>query len=159
MAQLVETARIGNEPELRYTQGATPQAVIELALPCDYGRKDPQTGRKPTQWVQAVIWAKRAEALAPYLKKGQWVSVTLDDVHIEEFQKRDGTQGNKLVGTVSHLKLVGSAPDGQQQQSPRPQQHQRQQQPAAQQAPSPANDFDDDIPFDNPYRGGRALIV
>jgi single-strand DNA-binding protein len=139
MAQLFETARIGNEPELRYTTGQNAQAVIELALPCDYGRKDPQTGRKPTQWVQATMWAKRAEALAPYLKKGQWVSVTLDDVHIEEFQKRDGTQGNKLVGTISQIKLVGSAPDGQQ-QAPRQQAPQQPQQQGG-------GSLDDDIPF------------
>lgn len=135
MAQLFTSARIGNEPELRYTQGQNPQAVLEIALPCDYGRKDPQTGRKPTQWVQATIWAKRAEALAPYLVKGQWVTVTLDDVHNEEFQRRDGTGGNKMVGTVSAIQLIGSAPEAAPRQQSQPQ-------------PAPDHDsFDDDIPF------------
>ncbi|MBF0675550.1 single-stranded DNA-binding protein [Pseudomonas sp.] len=163
MAQLFDTARIGNEPELRYTQGQNPQAVLELALPCEYGRKDPQTNKKPTQWVQATVWGKRAEALAPYLIKNQWISFTLDDVHIEEFTRRDGTPGNKLVGTVSALKLVGSAP--QQGAQPSPAQAARQPAPrpqaaAPQQQPAPDYDsFDDDIPFDNPYRGIRSLLI
>lgn len=154
MPQLFDTARIANEPELRYTQGQNPQAVLELALPCDYGRKDPQTGKKPTQWVQATMWSKRAEALAPYLVKGQWVSFTLDDVHVEEFQRRDGTPGNKLVGTISQLKLVGSAPESaprpQAQPSPRPQQNQQ---------AAPIDSFDDDIPFIDAYRGSRAFLI
>lgn len=145
MAQLFTAARIGNEPELRYTQGQNSQAVLELALPCDYGRKDPATGRKPTQWVQATLWAKRAEALAPYLVKGQWVTVTLDDVHNEEFQRRDGTGGNKMVGTVSAIQLIGSAPDAahpQAQAARQPAPRQQQSQQAA-----PPDDFDQDIPF------------
>lgn len=155
MAQLFTAARIGNEPELRYTQGQNSQAVLELALPCDYGRKDPATGRKPTQWVQATLWAKRAEALAPYLVKGQWVSVTLDDVHVEEFQKRDGSSGNKLVGTVSAISLIGGAPQEQRQAAPQLQAAPQQRQAA----PAPADDFDDGIPFANPYRGARSLLI
>lgn len=145
MAQLFTSARIGNEPELRYTQGQNPQAVLEIALPCDYGRKDQQTGRKPTQWLQATLWAKRAEALAPYLVKGQWVTVTLDDVHVEEFQRRDGTAGSKMVGTISAIQLIGSAPDAahpqaQAERQPAPRQQARQ--------PAPVDDFEDtDIPF------------
>jgi single-strand DNA-binding protein len=145
MAQLFTSARIGNEPELRFTQGQNPQAVLELALPCDYGRKDQQTGRKPTQWVQATLWAKRAEALAPYLIKGQWVSVTLDDVHVEEFQRRDGASGNKLVGTVSAIQLIGGAPQDSAQ--PRQQPQQQRSQPQRQAAPAPVDDFDEMIPF------------
>lgn len=159
MPQLFDTARIANEPELRYTQGQNPQAVLELALPCDYGRKDPQTGKKPTQWIQATMWSKRAEALAPYLVKGQWISFTLDDVHIEEFQRKDGTPGNKLVGTISQIKLVGSSPDA----TPRQEQTQSTRQPAQsparnQQAAAP-DPFDDDLPFADPYRGARSLLI
>lgn len=156
MAQLFTSARIGNEPELRYTQGQNPQAVLEIALPCDYGRKDQQTGRKPTQWVQATLWAKRAEALAPYLVKGQWVTVTLDDVHVEEFQRRDGTAGSKMVGTISAIQLIGSAPDAVQ---PHPQAQAARQPAPRQQAAPPEDEFLDDIPFADPYRGARSLLI
>jgi single-strand DNA-binding protein len=107
MAQLIETARIGNEPTLRYTPDGT--AVINLSLPCDYGKKGAD-GKKPTQWLDASLWAKRAEALAPYLVKSQWVAVTVDDVHIETYEGRNGA-GHKLVGRISEIKLVGPAPE------------------------------------------------
>ena len=146
MAQLIDVARIGRDAELRYTPGNNSTAVVNLALACDYGRKD-ETGRRPTQWVEASLWGKQAEALAPFLLKGQQVLVTVDDIHIEQYQSQNGT-GTKLVGRISNLKLVGSAPQqvatpqSARQPAPRQQQSQR---------PTPGDDnydsFDDDIPF------------
>src|SRR5690606_20137916 len=94
MAQLFGMARLGRDAELRYTQDGT--AVASLALAFDYGKKG-QDGKRPTQWVEASIWRQRAESLAPYLLKGTRLSVVVDDVHVETFQKSDGTQGVKLV--------------------------------------------------------------
>jgi single-strand DNA-binding protein len=155
MPQLFDVGRIGRDAELRYTPNGDP--VINLAIACEYGRKG-QDGKRPTQWLDASLWGKQAEALAPYLLKGQQVAVTLDDVHVEEFQRGDGSTGSKLVGRVSQLKLVGSPPQasGSGQQHPQAQaarQPPRQQQnrPAPQsqpQQPTPDYDsFDDDIPF------------
>jgi len=142
MPQLIDTARIGNETTLRFTPDGTP--VMNLSLPCDYGRKDQSTGKKPTQWVDASIWGKQAEALAPYLVKGQWVAFTLDDVHIEEFNKGNEVK-SKLVGRVSNIKLVGGAPAN---QAPQPAQTARAPaNPVSQPGPSNFDNFDDDIPF------------
>lgn len=148
MAMLIDVARIGRDAELRYTPGDNAQAVVNLALAMDYGRKDATTGRRPTQWVDAALWGRQAEVLAEYLVKGQQVLVHVDDVHIETYQGQNGS-GHKLVGTVKMIKLVGGAPQAQQagnQQAPRNQQQSR---PAQQQqaAPQPADDFDDLIPF------------
>ena len=55
-------ARIGRDVELRFLpQG---DAVANISLAFTYGRKDSE-GKRPTQWVEASIWSKRAEALAP----------------------------------------------------------------------------------------------
>jgi single-strand DNA-binding protein len=149
MAQLFGLARLGRDAEVRFTQAGKPVATLALAF--DYGKKE--NGKRPSQWVDAALWGERAEALAPYLLKGQQLSVTVDDVHIETFQKNDGTQGHKLTGRVSNIEFAGSAPqqNGQGQQpapsapsAPR----QQAQQPAARQQPAPDYDsFDDDIPF------------
>jgi len=134
MPQLIDAARIANDPIIRHTPDGT--AVISLSLPCDYGRKG-QDGKKPTQWVDASLWGKQAEALAPYLVKGQWIAFTLDDAHIEEYQS-GGTMRSKLVGRVSNIKLIGGKPEGQ--QAPRQQ--------APQAAPAAFDQFDEDIiPF------------
>lgn len=102
--QLIGLARLGRDAEIRFTNDGEPVASLSLAF--EHGRKG-QDGRRPTQWVEATLWGKRAESLAPYLLKGGAVVVTLDDPHIEEFQKRDGSTGNKLVGKVTALELAG----------------------------------------------------
>lgn len=139
MAQLFGLARIGRDVTVRIA-GQDPVANVSLAF--NYGRKDAD-GRRPTQWVDAAIWGKRAEALAPYLLKGGLVSVTLNDVHIETFQGANG-EGTKLVGTIIEIELAGGNP---QQAAPAP---------APKPAPRPAprtgtrpaaQDYDDDIPF------------
>ena len=73
-------ARIGRDVEIRHTAGG--DAVASLSLAFTYGRKG-EDGKRPTQWVDASIWGKRAEALAQYLTKGSLVAVTLEDVAVQ----------------------------------------------------------------------------
>ena len=80
-------ARLGRDAEIRTTSQG--ESVATLALAFSYGRKG-SDGNRPTQWVDAALWGKRAEALAPYLLKGGLVSVSLEDVHIETFEGKNG---------------------------------------------------------------------
>lgn len=154
MAQIIGAFRIGRDAELRFTPSG--DAVCNLALACNYGQKD-ESGNRPTQWVDASLWGKRAEALVQYLLKGQQVYAVLSDPHIETYQGQNG-QGYKLVARVLELELVGSRPQGDGQAAPRQQTQQRQPAPQQRQqsrpapAPAPASsgfdDFDDgDVPF------------
>jgi len=140
MAQLTDTTIIANDPVLRFTPDGTP--VINLSLPCEYGKKG-QDGKKPTQWLDASIWGKRAEALAPYLVKRQLIAFTVDDVHNEEYQSGNENR-TKLVGRISHIKLVGGSPANQGQPAQRQPAH-----PTRQPQSPPPGDFDqfEDIPF------------
>ena len=150
MPTLTDIGRIGRDAELRYTPNG--DAVCNLAIACDYGRKV-QDGKRPTQWVDATLWGKQAEAMAQYLVKGQQVHFTIDDAHVEVFTKSDQTQGVKLTGRVIVIKFAGSPPQ-QPQSSQQPRQQQRtQQRPAAQRQNQQGTNgpeyesFDDDIPF------------
>ncbi|WP_100633202.1 single-stranded DNA-binding protein [Pseudomonas qingdaonensis] len=154
MPTLTDIGRLGRDAELRYTPDGN--AVCNLALACEYGRKG-QDGKRPTQWVDATLWGKQAEAMAPYLLKGQQLHFTIDDAHVETYTKADHSQGVKLTGRVIIIKFAGSPPpqaqQGSRQQQPRPQQQRQQSRPQAQPqnqqgAPGPDFDsFDDDIPF------------
>ena len=155
--QLIGLARIGRDAEIRYT--ANGDAVTTLSLAFNYGRKDATTGRKPSEWVKASLWGKQAEALVSYLTKGKQVVVTIDDPHIEYFDKQDGTKGSNLSGKITSIEFAGSNQDSQQaapqQQAPAP----RQAPPQAQrQAPAPrqasqggSGGFDDMDDSDIPY--------
>jgi single-strand DNA-binding protein len=153
MPTLTDIGRIGRDAELRYTTAGDP--VCNIAIACEYGRKG-QDGKRPTQWVDATLWGKQAEAMAPYLLKGQQVHFTIDDAHVETYTKSDRSQGVKLTGRVIIIKFAGSPPQQSQgnQSAQQPRQQQRsQQRPAAQQqnqqgANGPDYEsFDDDIPF------------
>lgn len=149
-----EFGRIGRDAEVRHTQSG--DAVCSIPVAVDYGRKG-QDGKKPTQWFEVTLWGKQAEGLAEYLTKGKQVFFTGTDVHIETFPKSDGTQGVKLVCRASEIKF---ASDGQGGQQPR----QSAQQPRNASAPQRSQqaappDFDDDLPFADPYRGARSLLI
>lgn len=146
---LTGIARIGRDAEIRYTPNG--DAVCNLSLAFAYGYKPKDGGYRPSQWIDASLWGKRAESLGSYLTKGTMVSVVLEDPHIEEFEKRDGQRGSKLAARVVSLEFAGGgeqhesrdagSADGQRQsrQAARP---------APQQQPqSGFADFDDDIPF------------
>lgn len=131
-------ARLGRDAEIRTTSNG--EQVATLALAFSYGRKG-SDGKRPTQWVDGALWGKRAEALAPYLLKGGLVSVSLEDVHVETFEGKNGL-GHKLAARVVDVELAGggertAAPAPAPRPAPRP--------PAS--ASSGFDDMDSDIPF------------
>ena len=95
-------ARIGRDCELR---AARSTSVVNITLAFSGRAK----GEKVTQWVEGALFGKRAEALAQYLLKGKLVSVTMNNVRVEDFTKRDGTVVSKMVGDVIEIELC---PDG-----------------------------------------------
>lgn len=140
---LTGLARLGRDAELRYTANNTP--VCNLSLAFAYGLKG-NDGKRPTQWVEAALWGKLAEALAPYLTKGAQVCVTCTDPHIEEFDKRDGSKGYKLAARVTEIELAGSRAerDDSPAHAPAPA---PQPKPAAKAGEPATAGMDDDIPF------------
>jgi len=136
--KLIGIARIGKDAELRYTPSG--KAVANLSLAYNYGQKG-QDGNRPTQWVEASLWDKQAERLAPYLLKGAVFNVMCRDVHIETYEGKNGT-GSKLVGTIADIEFVPKQSD------------KRASEASPQQSNQPApvsggefSNFEDDIPF------------
>ena len=124
-------ARIGKDVEVRYSPNG--DAIANLSLAFTYGKKQAD-GKRATQWVDATLFGKRAESLAPYLKKGGQIVAYLSDVNIQTYESKSG-QGVKLVGKVDDLELIG----GKVEQLP---------QPVAQAKPVELADIEDDsIPF------------
>jgi len=137
--------RIGRNAEVRHTAGGTPVTTLSLAY--DYGNKD-QDGKRPTQWIEAGLWNERAVSLSEHLIQGRRIWCVLDDVHIAQFNKRDGTPGHKMAARIGNLHILfegqqTGAPQGRDQQAPPARE------PRPQRAPAPARDaeLDDDIPF------------
>lgn len=102
---LTGIARIGNEPVLRYT--ADGKAILDISLAFNYGKRA-QDGSRSTQWINGTMWNERAEKLAPHIVKGQQAFVTINDPHIEEYTRNDGSKGNSLRGRINEFEFVGA---------------------------------------------------
>jgi single-strand DNA-binding protein len=120
-------ARIGKDVEVRYSPNG--DAIANISLAFSYGKKQ-SDGKRATQWVDATLFGKRAESLAPYLKKGGQIVAYLSDVNVQTYESKNN-QGVKLVGKIDDLELIG----GQAERTP---------QPVAQAKPV---DIDLDVPF------------
>ena len=107
MPKMIGMMRLGRDAELRYTPNNEP--VTNLSLAYAHGKAG-QDGKRPTQWIDATLWGKRAEALTQYLTKGGLHCFTLDELNIQTFQKQDGSTGTKLVARVLDVEL-GSRQD------------------------------------------------
>jgi single-strand DNA-binding protein len=122
---MIGMARLGNDPEVRYTPDGKP--VMDMSLAFNYGRK--VNGQQPSQWISATMWGDRCEKLKPYLSKGQLVFVSMTEPHIEEYKRKDGTTGVSLRARIGELEFTGSRPE--QKSEPK----------------SALDGLDDDVPF------------
>jgi single-strand DNA-binding protein len=145
--------RVGRDAELRYTPNG--KAVCGVACAYDIGYGD----KKRTQWIEGVLWEKKAESLAPYLVKGQQAMVTFDDVELDIYES-NGKSGANLKARIVDLKLCGGAnakPEqsiGQQNQG---QQNNQGQQAQQQSKPAGMEDFED-VPFDHFLRCSEYVV-
>lgn len=129
MANMTGLFTLGRDAELRVSPKGT--SILSMALVYNYGQRE--NGRQPSQWIDAVMFGKRAESIADYLKKGQQISCLLSDVHVRTYQKKDGSEGHSLSGNVQDLEFVKSG-------------EKREKSAAAPRAEA-APEFDDDVPF------------
>lgn len=154
--------RLGQEMEVRYMPNGN--AVANFSIAVDDSYKDKQTGQKveQTEWVRCVAFGKSAEFLGEWLRKGARLYAS-GKLKTREYEK----DGIKRYVTEIHLgqgtEIIDWPPKDDSQQAQRHPQERAAHQPAPRQQPGsqPApsyNDFDDDIPFDQPYRGMRALL-
>jgi single-strand DNA-binding protein len=66
---------LGQDPELRSTQGGTAVANFNLATSDVWTDKNSGEKREHTEWHRIVVWSKLGETCAKHLKKGRQVYV------------------------------------------------------------------------------------
>jgi len=145
--KMIGLARLGRDAEIRYLSDGTAVANLSLSYIC--GQKKQGDQYPSSQWIDASLWGKQAEALAQYLTKGSVHCFCLSDVKLEEFEGRNGP-GVKLAARVDNVELGPRQDGGQGQSNSAPAPAQRhaaggQQRPAPR--PNVPSEIDDDIPF------------
>lgn len=104
------SGNLTRDAELRQTQGGT--SVLSIPVAVNDRRRNPQTNEweDHANFVDCVLFGRRAEALAPKLRKGQ--KVAIDGKLRYSSWERDGQRRSKLEVMVDEVELM--SPKGQQ---------------------------------------------
>lgn len=130
MNSITITGNLGKDCETRALADGTPVVSFSVA--------DSQGREKPSIWWNCALFGKRGESLAPYLSKGQQVTV-IGSVSEREWTDKDGQKRKSMDVRVNDIALQGGKPSGESASAPR-------------QAPKPKaadgfSDMPDDLPF------------
>lgn len=138
--------RLGQDPEVRYTQSNTAVATMSVATSEKYKDRNGEW-QENTEWHRVVAWGRTAEICQEYLKKGSLVyfegPIQTREWEDKEGQKRYTTEIKAL--TMTMLDSRGGASGGGESQevsrkSPKPA-------AATVEIDSDFDDMDDDLPF------------
>ena len=140
---------VGNEPEIRTVSSGKKVAKLSLATSRQFNDRNGQKQEK-TEWHRLTAWDRTAEIIEQYVHKG-------DRLYVEgsiEYSQTEDDQGKPRYWTdivVREMVMLsggsggggGGGGDFDRGAAPRG----RSSAPAPQQASSPFNDDDDDLPF------------
>lgn len=142
--QVTLIGRVGQDPEIRFTQNN--DAIANLSVATSEQWKDKQTGEKKeaTEWHRCVAYRKLAEIIGEYVQKGSLVYLQ-GKLKTRKWQGQDGVERYTTEVILSELQMLDSRQGNAQsekQSGPAKQPEQKQAEPF-----NPDEDFDDDIPF------------
>ena len=101
---------LGRDAELRYTQGGSPVATLNLA--CTETWKDKSDQRQErTEWVRVVLWGKSAESLSEYLVKGKQIYIE-GRLQTRQWNDKDGNKRYTTEIRGDRVVLLGGGGGG-----------------------------------------------
>ena len=118
--------RLTRDAELKYLPSGAP--VVAFSLAVNGSERDGDGWKDRASFFDMAYFGKPAEAVHPYLKKGQQVAVTAEAV--QDRWEKDGEKHQRVKFTVRSLQLLG----GKKEQAGNP-------------VPDHPEAFPDDIPF------------
>lgn len=108
--KVILIGNLGRDPEVRYTTGGTPVANFSMATTDRWN--DPSGEKKErTEWHKIVVWAKQAEFVGNYLKKGNQVYVE-GSLQTREWTDRDGNKRYTTEVKAQVVQGLGGRGDG-----------------------------------------------
>ena len=153
--KVILVGNLGNDPEVKYTQGGMAITTLSLATTSVRKDKDGQQIEK-TEWHRVKLFGKLGEIAGEYLKKGRQVYIE-GSIRYDKFTGTDGQERYFTDIVADEMQMLGGGGEGRGEprgdsapRASRPPQRSdsapRRDAPA--QRPAPMDDFaDDDIPF------------
>ena len=149
--KVILVGNLGNDPEVKYTQGGMAITTLSVATTSVRKDKDGQQIEK-TEWHRVKLFGKLGEIAGEYLKKGRQVYIE-GSIRYDKFTGTDGVEKYFTDIVADEMQMLGGRGEGR--GEPRAERSERPQRsaPPRRDAPSApkadfADDFaDDDIPF------------
>jgi single-strand DNA-binding protein len=92
---------VGSDPDLRFTQGGVGVLSLSLATNESYLDRDKQRQER-VEWHKIVVWGKRGEALAKFIKKGFGLLVE-GSLRTTKYTDREGVERWKTEIIASNV--------------------------------------------------------
>lgn len=109
--KVILIGNLGQDPEIRYTQGG--QAVANFSIACNdnWTDKDGQKQER-TEWVRITAWGKTAELCGEYLSKGRQVYIE-GRMQTREWTDKEGVVKYTTEVVANQVTFLGSKDGGQ----------------------------------------------
>jgi len=108
MLNLTFTGNVGNDPEMKYTSNGDPLAVTTFSVAINNGKTADGQDRQPT-WVRVTVWRGLAEIVAQYVKKGDKVTITANQIKANAWtDKQSGEARASIEVTAREVDFSGN---------------------------------------------------
>ena len=105
MKRVIVLGRLGNDPELKYTNSGTAVCNLSVATSEKWTDKSGEKQEK-TEWHRVVVWKKQAENCNQYLAKGRQVLVE-GKLETRSWDDKDGNKRYTTEITASNVQFIG----------------------------------------------------
>lgn len=109
--RVILIGRMGQEPELRYTQSQQAVLSLRMATTESYFDSNTKERKERTEWHSVVIWGKRGEALNKILSKGSRLCVE-GRLQTRSWEDKQGGKRYTTEINATNVVLLGGKGDG-----------------------------------------------
>ncbi|GGA68262.1 hypothetical protein GCM10011521_03050 [Arenimonas soli] len=108
--KVILVGNLGNDPEMKYTQGG--MAICTLSLATSSVRKDKEGNQQErTEWHRVKLFGKLGEIAGEYLKKGRQVYIE-GEIRYDKFTGQDGVEKYFTDIIANEMQMLGGGGEG-----------------------------------------------
>ena len=108
--KVILVGNLGNDPEVKYTQGG--MAITKVSLATTSVRKDKDGNQQEqTQWHRVTFFGKLGEIAGEYLKKGSQVYVE-GEIRYDKYTGQDGVEKYSTDIIANEMQMLGGRSEG-----------------------------------------------
>jgi single-strand DNA-binding protein len=139
--------RLGADPETKFLPSGGQVTSIRLATTRRWFDKQTNERKEESEWHRVVFFAKLAEIVSQYVKKGSLIRVE-GRIRTHKWQDQQGQDRYTTEIVAEEMLMLDGKQDGEPKQGNQQAPSQSTQQRPSQAAPSPnVDEYDPDIPF------------